>query len=276
MVNTSRQAVSASCSFKYSGLLPELWDPVTGVLRNLTQFEVTDNHISVPISFDEAQSFFIVFRKKIMALKLIKKDNFPIKNEVVKIDGPWQVKFDSSWGGPAQPVSFSSLDDWSKRTEPGIKYYSGTAVYATSFNLPEIEISGGKQPILYLDLGLVNHIARIKINNQDLGVVWTAPWTIRVPSGLLKRKGNRLIIEATNTWANRLIGDEQEPPDCEWLPGQFGGNYLKEFPEWFLKNQPRPSKGRFCFTTWNYFTKDSPLISSGLLGPVRIMKEEYK
>ncbi len=271
VANTSRQAVSATCSFKYSGMLPELWDPVTGGLRNLTQFEVTDNYISVPISFDEAESFFIVFRKKIKELKLIKKDNFPVKREVVRIDGPWQVKFDSSWGGPAQPVSFSLLEDWIKRPEPGIKYYSGTAVYASSFDLPEIGLPG-KQPILYLDLGLVNHIARIKINKVDLGTVWTAPWSIRIPSGLLKKKGNQLIIEVSNTWANRLIGDEQEPPDCEWLPGQFGGKYLKEFPEWFQKNQPRPSKGRYCFTTWNYFDKDSPLISSGLLGPVRIMK----
>ena len=85
-----------------------------------------------------------------------------------------------------------------------------------------------------------------------------------------------LEIEVTNTWANRLIGDEQEPPDCEWLPGHMpGGKFLKEFPDWFLKNSPRPSKGRFCFTTWNYFTKDSPLLPSGLLGPVRVMAEDW-
>jgi hypothetical protein len=70
-----------------------------------------------------------------------------------------------------------------------------------------------------------------------------------------------------------LIGDEQEPTDCVWkqAPVPFEkGAYLKEFPDWFLKNEQRPSKGRYCFTTWNYFTKDSPLVSSGLLGPVTI------
>jgi hypothetical protein len=75
----------------------------------------------------------------------------------------------------------------------------------------------------------------------------------------------------SNTWANRLIGDEQEAKEGEWLPGQMGGSYLKEFPEWFLKNRERPAKRRFCFTTWNYFTRDSPLLPSGLLGPVRVM-----
>ena len=92
----------------------------------------------------------------------------------------------------------------------------------------------------------------------------------------MKPKRNKLEIKVTNVWANRLIGDEQEPPDCEWLPGHQGhGAYLKEFPGWFVKGQPRPSKGRYCFTTWNYFTKDSPLVASGLLGPVRLLEEDW-
>ncbi len=101
-----------------------------------------------------------------------------------------------------------------------------------------------------------------------------APWAVDIPEGLLKPKGNQLEIEVTNTWANRLIGDEQEPPDCEWLPGRRPVEFLKAFPDWFVKGQPRPSKGRYCFTTWNYFKKDSPLLSSGLLGPVTIQSIE--
>jgi hypothetical protein len=107
-------------------------------------------------------------------------------------------------------------------------------------------------------------------------VVWTAPWGVSIPPSLLRERGNVLGVEVANVWANRLIGDEQEPPDCEWRPGHMGhGGYLKRFPDWFGRNQPRPSKGRFCFTTWNYFTKESPLVSSGLLGPVRLMAEDW-
>ncbi|HEY8732977.1 MAG TPA: hypothetical protein VIL90_00315, partial [Puia sp.] len=112
------------------------------------------------------------------------------------------------------------------------------------------------------------------LNGKDLGVVWTAPWNIRIPPGIIKQTGNTLTIKITNEWANRLIGDEQEPADCEWLPGDFGGQFLKEFPDWWLKKQNRPSKGRYCFTTWNYFTKDSQLLTSGLLGPVKILEME--
>jgi hypothetical protein len=115
------------------------------------------------------------------------------------------------------------------------------------------------------------------LNDHDLGVIWTAPWSVTLPAGLLKKNGNRLEIHISNVWVNRLVGDEQEPADCEWLIGGSAykqGYYLKEFPDWFLKNQPRPSKNRYCFTTWNYFTRDSPLVSSGLLGPVRLTREE--
>ncbi|MCX6877746.1 MAG: glycosyl hydrolase [Verrucomicrobia bacterium] len=114
-----------------------------------------------------------------------------------------------------------------------------------------------------------------KLNGKDLGVVWCTPWRITLPPDCLKVGSNQLEIEITNVWANRLIGDEQEPADCEWLPGHMGGSFLKRIPDWFVKNEPRPSKGRFCFTTWNYFTKDSPLVPSGLLGPVRLMTEDW-
>jgi hypothetical protein len=100
---------------------------------------------------------------------------------------------------------------------------------------------------------------------------------VQIPAGLLRDRGNEIEIEVANVWANRLIGDEQEPPDCEWIPGARGnGGSLEDFPDWFLKNEPRPSSGRYCFTTWNYFTKDSPLIPSGLIGPVGLMMIKNK
>lgn len=268
VANLSRQPVSALCSFKVTSMQPEIWDPVNKTMRDLDQFEQSIDHTSIKINFDSAQSFFIVFRKKSTVSTLNKKDNFPVRQEVQTIDGAWMVQFDPKWGGPAKAVSFAALEDWTKRPETGIKYFSGTAVYEKTF-----DFDAKKQPgkDLYLDLGKVNHLARVKLNNVDLGVVWTAPWSVKIPAAILKDKGNHLSIAVTNVWANRLIGDEQEPADCEWIPGPFKvGGYLKEFPEWFVKGSQRPSTGRYCFTTWNYFTKESTLISSGLLGPVKI------
>jgi len=272
VANTARKAGSANCTFNVSGMQPEIWDPVAGMMRNLPEFEVKDGKTTIPLHFAEAQSFFIVFRDKAGKFQAKEKSNFTSLKEVQVVNSSWQVQFDAAWGGPTKPVTYSTFQDWTKSADPGIKYFSGTAVYQTTFNFPA---PYDKKAVFYLDLGQVNHIANVKLNNKDLGVVWTAPWNAKIPDGLMKHKDNVLVIEVTNVWANRLIGDEQEPADCEWLPGYLGGgSFLKEFPDWFLKNQTRPSKGRFCFTTWNYFTKDSPLVSSGLLGPVRIMRAE--
>ncbi len=273
VANLSRNAGSANCTFRVSGMQPELWDPITATMRNLTEFKEEKGTISIPLDFAKAQSFFIVFRNEIKNDIQHNLKNFPKWKEIATLKGAWQVQFDPIWGGPAKPVIFSSLTDWTTSKVNGIKYFSGTAVYKKTFAVSKSTLNN-KLP-LYIDMGLVKHIARVYINNKNLGVIWTAPWHLKIPEGLLKAGNNQLTIEVTNVWANRLIGDEQEPPDCEWIPGYISGGYsLKKFPNWFLKKEPRPSKGRYCFTTWNYFTKDSPLVSSGLLGPVRIISKE--
>jgi len=274
VANIAKYAGAAICNFNTTGMQPELWDAVTGSIRDLQQFTDDGKRITIPMSFDKAQSFFVVFRHKIIKSALAKKENFPSKKQLIAIKGTWHVQFDPRWGGPANPVAFDTLSDWTTNPDHGIKYFSGTAVYHIIFNATE---AYKVKKALYLDLGLVKHIAHVTLNGKDLGVIWTAPWSVQIPAGLLKSTGNNLAVEVTNVWANRLIGDEQEPDDCEWMPNMYfynSGKYLKAFPDWFLKNQPRPSKGRYCFTTWNYFTKDSPLIPSGLMGPVQILAEE--
>ena len=282
VANTSRNNGTAQCNFNVAGRQPELWDPVTGEMKMLTQFIEQNNKMSILLNFAAAQSYFIVFRKKLVAQVQKGKPNFAAAKNIKIITGSWQVTFNSVWGGPAKPVLFDTLQSWTKNNDPGIKYYSGTAVYKKVVDIPATQFVN-KKDIFYLDLGTTKDIAHVTLNGKDLGVIWTAPWRVKIPAGLLKSNGNQLQIEVTNVWANRLIGDEQEPPDAAWLPGHMGdvvpgynsGHFLKEFPDWFLNNKPRPSKGRYCFTTWNYFTKDSPLIPSGLLGPIRIMKEEF-
>ncbi len=277
VANLARANGAAKCSFGVAGKQPELWNPVTGEKHDLPEFEIKDGKTILPLKFAPSESCFIVFRKQISTQtksETVVGENFPPVKNLGEISGAWQVAFDPKWGGP-KSATFEKLDDWTRRAEPGIKFFSGTAVYAKTFDLPEAQIKNRKSKI-FLDLGVVHALAEVWLNGKNLGVVWTAPWRMDISSAV-KAKNNKLEIKVTNVWANRLIGDEQEPADCEFGKGAFGfGGPLKTFPEWFIKGTPRPSSGRFTFATWNYFTKDSPLVSSGLLGPVTLDAVAFK
>lgn len=268
-----------TCSFATSGRQPELWDPVTGIRRELPQFELREGHTLIPLEFAPAQSWFVVFRKPLLdnspaTISDASPQNFVPLSQASGVDGPWRVSFDPSWGGPPQPVTFNQLEDWTKRPEPGIRYYSGTAVYRTEFALPASSLRHPKSRTL-LDFGGVHHVARVRLNGQDLGLVWTAPWQVDI-SNAVRQQVNQLEVEVANVWANRLIGDEQEPADCVWYPVSPAnqwclGTPLKELPDWLLNGEPRPSRRRYCITTWRYNPGAMSLVPSGLLGPVRVI-----
>jgi hypothetical protein len=268
VANVARVAGSARLAFPVTGRQPELWDAVTGECRDLPEFSFEDGRTVVPLTLAETQSAFVVFRRPATPGKTSAR-NFSEKTPVLTLAGDWSVSFDPRWGGPAQPVSFAQLTDWTQHSEPAVRYYSGTATYRKTFALAE-----ASDPQLTLALGTVHAIARVRLNGRDLGVVWCAPWEVRLPRGILRATDNQLEVEVTNVWANRLIGDEQQPPDLDWGVGHRGhGGPLKQYPEWLQTRAPRPSAGRYTFTTWNYFTATAKLAPSGLLGPVRLMRE---
>ena len=267
VANVARVGGTVRCAFPVSGLQPELLDPVWGTTRAIEDYEHTSEGVSFSLEFAAAQSFFVVFRRP-AAARRARQDR--VTRVVVELDGSWKVAFDPKWGGPAS-VEFDRLVDWTTHSDAGIRYFSGSAVYRKSVHLARVPRGGA----VWLELGDVKHLAEVTVNGKRLGVVWTAPW--RVDAGKALRAGeNTIEIAVTNVWANRLIGDEQHPADMVWEVGDAGvssGQVLKEFPDWFLKGEARPVKERVTFTTWNYFKKDSPLIPSGLMGPVRLVAE---
>ena len=189
----------------------------------------------------------------------------------IEIQGPWQVRFDPRWGGP-ESVIFETLNDWSKRPEDGIRYYSGTAVYRKTFQLdPGLahSLSAGGSPnsnqhCLYLDLGEVDVMADVTLNGRPLGVVWKKPYRLNI-SDVVKAGDNILEVKVANLWVNRQIGDQHLPEDSDRNPN----GTLKRWPEWLQQGKPSPT-GRLSFTTWRLWKKDDPLQASGLLGPVTL------
>jgi len=256
--NRTSVPVDDVCLFRDGTLNAELWDAVTGEIRYLNDLTQTGKGVSLKVKLDASQSFFVVFYRSGRADEATKPD-FPEKRMIATLEGPWTVAFDTLWGGPEEVV-FDALTDWTVRPEEGIRFYSGIARYSKQFDMPE---TTGK-PEIFLDLGMVKNMARVRLNGKDLGVVWTSPWQVNITDAV-KEKGNTLEIDVANLWANRLIGDESFPDD-----GVKDGKW----PDWVVNGTQRPSR-RYTFTTHRFYKKDDPLLESGLRGTVRVMKETY-
>jgi hypothetical protein len=178
------------------------------------------------------------------------------------ISGPWDLTFPPNRGAPGH-VTLDRLVSWSDHADPGVKYFSGTATYNKTFQLPPN--FSAKDYKLFLDLGHVAVMAQVKLNNKVLGVLWKPPFRIDVTE-TLKTGANALELKVVNLWVNRMIGDEQLPEDSDRKPD----GTLNSWPRWLLDYRPSPS-GRITFTSWRLWKKDSSLRQSGLIGPVRII-----
>ncbi|MDR0757628.1 MAG: glycosyl hydrolase [Tannerella sp.] len=250
--NRTDRSVDAVCKFRITGKQPELWHPVTGTICALPEYADAEGLTGVPLKFDAHEGYFIVFRDK--ARKPSEAKNFAEPENIATLDAPWTVSFDPKWGGPESTV-FDTLVDWTTHPDEGIKYYSGTAFYRQSFDMPDY----GKGGTLYLDLGKVKNMARVRLNGKDLGTVWTAPWRVDITDAV-QSKDNKLEIETVNLWPNRLIGDAHLPYD---------GIEQGKWPQWLLEGKPRTSR-RYTFASANHYNEDSRLLESGLMGPVTV------
>jgi hypothetical protein len=238
ITNRKKEQAGTECLFRVSGRKPEFWDAVSGTVSQ-PRYQEIDGRISVPVNLAEFQSVFVVFPRE---------SNAPAKPDrawlwqdtsalasIQEIRGSWTVNFDPAWGGP-EKVVFPKLEDWSAHSDKRIRYYSGKAVYTIKFDLDQ---RYGEKQALFLDLGIVKNIAEVTLNGKELGIVWTSPWRVEITEAV-KETGNELEIEVINLWPNRLIGDAALPPEKR-------------------------------LTNTNIeFKADTPLLPSGLLGPVVI------
>ncbi|MHA6247173.1 glycosyl hydrolase [Pontibacter sp. CAU 1760] len=189
------------------------------------------------------------------------------------LTGSWQVSFPPDRGAPAS-ITLPRLMSLHKHAVDGVRYFAGTATYSHSFRVVASNLQNGKR--LFLDLGQVEVIAEVKVNGRDMGILWTRPYMVDITDAV-KPGTNQLEVKVTNQWPNRLIGDAQLPDVDAYMPG--GGNSafaplvsgaIEKLPAWYQQGQPKPDDGRVTFTTWKHYTADTPLLESGLVGPVLI------
>lgn len=228
----------ATVSFRVTGKVPWLWNPQTGKTEKVS-YQIKDGRTIIPLKFESWEAYFILFGNPTTVTSYTKPAL--IESEIAAAKGDWKVDFQEGRGAPKQ-VLLSKLAPLSEQTEPGIKYFSGSATYENVITVPLV----GKNASYILDLGDIKNIAEVTINGKKIGTIWKKPYRIDVTGGL-KPGSNVVSIKVTNLWVNRLIGDAQ--------PGVTN---------------------KITYTTMPFYKADSPLLPSGLLGPVRVMEVKMK
>ncbi|TCD03177.1 glycosyl hydrolase [Pedobacter psychroterrae] len=214
--NQKNEEININPEFRIAGKKPELWDPVTGIVRNLPNFSQTPLTTKIPLQLAANESLFIVFRADGTSGDAA-KSNFPIAATTIEIIKPWIVTFDRKAGGPEKPVLFETLTDWSANLNDSIKYYSGAAVYSNDFSIKKLE-----QGVSYvIELGAAKNIGKISVNGIDMGGVWTPPYRLDITNAV-KKGNNKLEIRVVNNWVNRLLGDARLPVKQRQTAALFG------------------------------------------------------
>lgn len=295
--NYSAEARTLPLTFRQPGRTPEVWDPLRGTRQDAPVFAAAKGGVEVPLTLAPWGSAFVVFRRPLPAAwlanveadaveftptavltpareaKLKSSDGrrrtvaLPDLPPALTVVGPWEAEFKDGRGAPPR-ATFAQLQSWSEHADAGIRFYSGTAVYRTQITVP----AAAPAQVARLDLGRVADIARVYVNGREAGVAWTAPFRLDV-TALLQPGVNTLEIHVANRWINRLIGDEAIDDGLNFQKqgvSKFTDGRLLQLPDWLSDPARRTQRKRQSFHTWKHYDADSPLVPSGLLGPVKL------
>ena len=216
-------------------------DPLS-TRTGLAQTEMIDSATAVRIALKPGESCFL----RTFAEREVEGDPYPYwapAGDPVALEGPWKVTFLD--GGPEIPEAYTAaqLESWTNAPDEEAKRFGGTARYTITFDAPAATTEAWR-----LDLGTVCESARVTLNGDFLGCVWSLPYALVVEESL-EPKGNILEIEVTNLAANRIADLDRR--GVEW----------KIFEDINLVNiQYKP----FDASGWSLF-------DSGLLGPVQLV-----
>jgi hypothetical protein len=238
--NRNARTEDLEATFRVAGKAAELWHPDTGAVEPAA-YRTAGGKTIVPLHMDANDAVFVVFRKAATATsRALPK---AVETKVASVEGPWDVAFQPNRGAPAK-ATLAALTSWCDNSDAGVKYFSGTGTYVKTVPASADWFKAGGK--LWLDLGDVKNIAEVTVNGKPLGILWKAPFRVDVTSAL-KPGANTVEIKVTNLWVNRLIGDQQ--PDAT---------------------------KKYTYTAQQFYRADSPLLSSGLIGPVQFVSSVSK
>ena len=232
--NRKDRTENLDVTFRVDGKVPELWRAGTGQVETVS-YRIAAGRTTVPLKLNPNEALFVIFRRQAATTTWSAPSS--TETTLATLHGPWKLSFQPGRGVTGD-LTLDKLSSWTASSHQGVKYFSGTATYTQNVQANQEWFQSGAR--LILDLGDVKDLAEVTVNGKPLGIVWKAPFQLDATKAL--RPGeNHLAIKVTNLWVNRLIGDQQ------------------------------PGAQKYTFTTFKPYTADSPLLPSGLLGPVSVI-----
>jgi hypothetical protein len=235
--NRNDRDETVDATFRVTGKTPELWRAETGTSEPVS-YKIANGQTTVPLHLEPWGTAFVVFRKSTHETT----HSLPkvTESKVATVDGPWKVTFQPNRGAPPS-ATMDTLSSWSDSSDTGVKYFSGEGTYTKTIQASADWFKKGAR--LWIDLGDVKNLAEVKVNGKSLGILWHTPYRVDATTAL-KTGANEVTIKVTNAWVNRLIGDEQ------------------------------PGATKITFADVKPYKANSPLLSSGLLGPVAVVRAD--
>jgi hypothetical protein len=238
--NRGDRGATIDATFRVTGKAPELWYSETGE-TSPASYTISNGRTTVPLHFEPWGTVFVAFLKPARQASLTLPPT--TETQLATVGGAWNVAFQPDRGAPAS-ATFDKLISWTDSSDKGIKYFSGKGTYTTALQAAPNWF--GKGARLWIDLGDVKNLAVVTVNGKELGTVWHAPYRVDATSAL-QPGANQISVQVINSWVNRLIGDQQSDTTT-----------------------------KYTFTTWKTYKADSPLLPSGLIGPVAVVRETSK
>lgn len=263
--------------FRVAGREPELWNAVDGSIKTALRYEMTNGVTSMPLHLDAYGSVFVVFEHpaglhvtqalrdgvaaRAVSVSRVGAQGMSLENatpgtyQLLLSDGRtatshvaparsetlsperWTIHFQPDRGAPEGTQTVSKFDSWSNSSDPGVRYFSGTATYKS-----EITVKRSKGVRFVLALTDLHEIATVRINGKPAGTFWAMPYRLDITDHLVEGH-NSIELDVTNLWPNRLIGDAK----------------------------PGVTK-TYTSTNIRKYKADSPLLPSGLIGPVTLQQ----
>ena len=234
--NRNDRNEDVEATFRIQGKQAELWHADTGKIEPAS-FHIANARTTVPLRLEPWGTVFVVFRRPVNASSRV----LPrvIEEPIASVEGPWAIRFQENRGAPAE-ITQDKLSSWSESKDEGVKYFSGTATYTKTVQASPNWFKPGVQ--LWINLGEVKNLAEVFVNGSSMGIAWKTPFRVDVTEAM-RPGANTFEIKVTNLWVNRMIGDRQTE-----------------------------ATKKYTFTSPTFYRADSPLLPSGLLGPVQIIR----